>query len=431
MAFVANNPAYAAANRAEFEASTGEVYLPEGTIYVDQAPILTYANNDTNFYGGRRGTTIKNNKSNGNYQTQAAMVIWPGSDGTAAISFLGFDTPPPAQVSAGEIGWVFNTNGDGSGLYPGEVYRYKPGESIVWPQAGANAFMRAYHGVEIISVSADARTVTVPSGHGLSAGDDVFCTDGPLINELDPDWRTIASTTATTITFTQPLDRTYLRGTICAGAFPRRIAFYNINFDAVGPPLYVQQAVDINCYNCRFLYGVTGAGTSGWVYLIGSARVNYYFCNFDAYHGVSASHDVLYNNCSLNHVTNEQAARRFTYYGCTFAFLDTRIRCVDYRIDGCSFTGESFIYDNWTVSNIHCTGVCTVRGGGAVVTDVTCVGTYLTAVATYSGQPPGSGQNITLRNVIADTTWFQVGTTGRYSNCTNIADFTSGGWVEE
>lgn len=403
-------------NRSAIASATGLAeFTNGGTVYVSEAPVLTETNTGVTLDGGTEGTTIEGLAATGNFIARGALAVRCGATGVAALSFAGED-PRPTTVPAGQVGWTFNYAGD-QGFWQGPVTRYAAGEEVPVAADPEPHWMRAYNAVPFTGKA----SLVVPVGHGISKGDLVFITSGPMINECVGEWRRVASVTANRVRINKALRRTYTAGTIVSGPWPRDMTFKNLEFIGPAGGVFVQQAADIKFENCTFDDNAGG----GVLLVAGCTGVKFKNCSIPCGLFISSSEDIECVNCDIATVVGEQSARTARFTGCTFGpqVFDTRIYSTDWVLRNCTFnTGVlgSFIYGGWRVE--HCTAVdtvVTVRGGGAIVKRLTS-NTTVAVQATYQGEPSdnSAGRNVTLDRVRATAITLGAGTSGKLLNCT-------------
>ena len=85
---VADDPLAAAANVVAIQTATGRLVLPAGVVSVDAGPVLTGPNSGLTLAGP---ATIRNIRYTGDWFADSALAVRPGADGTAALSWRGWE----------------------------------------------------------------------------------------------------------------------------------------------------------------------------------------------------------------------------------------------------------------------------------------------------------------------------------------------------
>ncbi len=407
-------------NRNLLEATSGRLNLPAGDVAIDEAALFTSSNAGLFLTGN--GTTLASPGgdwvSGGGWVSGRAVAIRPGSGGVALMSFY---EPIPAEIPPGQVGWLFNGAGsDGLGFYPAECVRVLPGP--VPASKTLPHFMRAYKAVPFTGI----RALIVPQGHGLKAGDDVFATDGVLINEIIPEWRKVTAVggLGDAVMLDRPLTRTYRQGTLVSGPVPHKLSFQGLRMAGSWGPVLVQQATDIAFADCLF------EKSQGWVSVVGSGRVSFTNCTLLSGLQSSASHDVTLTNCMVGEVQGEQAAYNFKFSGCRFGpgGIDSKTLCTGWQLTDCITHGYLMVYDSWLVDDHIAYGPVVVRGRNAVVRDLWSAEPVRVS-SRYQGQPDGAGTGVMLDGIIAPSIHLEPGTSGtiRRRSCPVTGDPT--GWA--
>lgn len=408
----------AAANRVALELATGPADLPAGTIYTDGPVTMTRANNGITMSGP---ATIASTRIPGGFLDRAALLVRCGADGFGATSSRGDETPDKRGLvlPAGQVGWHFD--GRDSQSTGGVVARILPGQPIP-PDL---EFIRAFRGVPF---SIGRTEFAVATGHGITVGEDLLATDGPVINEVIAEFRRVVAVTKATVTIDRPLLRSYRQGTFCRGQFPARQSYQGIKFQGQLGTVLLFQAADMQFSDCVVKKPADFAATdpNNRFSIMGCGRVELRRCDFTEIDGIGISHghDLWIRDCRGRAVIGEQNQIAVTIERSRFAWLDAWQQCPNWTIRDSEFAGGPNVtlnvYDSWLVERVRVNGHVAVWGFSANLSDVKCNG-QVHVRADPPARHAQSGRNVTLTNIEAEQIVLFPGTSGRLFNCSGPA----------